>query len=332
MGGKAVPMAERDTADRQLQRLLYLLPAAQGEGVSIEALATRLDTEPRQILRDLEEVTGREYYHPAGAGEDIQVAIGADRVRVWTKGELRRPLRLTPREALALGLGLRSLAAEHAEDERREAILATAARLERELARAPVEELTPGFGVSAPAGSPSGFRARFTEAIRARRPCRIDYVKPGDPEPEPREVEPYVLALGSHSWYLIAHCRRVGSVRVFRLDRILAMSPLEGEYEIAEDFDPRAYLEAGRVYRADEEREVVVRYGPRVARWMREYGEVEECQDGGVMVRHRVADPHWLARHVLRFGPDAEVIDPPEIRQMLREAAERAVAGSEVPG
>lgn len=325
-------MAERDTADRQLQRLLYILPAAQGEGVSIDALATRLDAEPRQILRDIEEVTTREFYHPAGAGEDIQVVIGADRVRVWTKGELRRPVRLTPREALALGLGLRSLAAEHVEGERRKAILATAARLERELASAPVEELTRGFGVSAPAGSTSGFRERFTEAIRARRPCRIDYVKPGDPEPEPRVIEPYVLALGSHSWYVIAHCRRAGAVRVFRLDRVLEMSPLDGAFEVPKDFDPRAYHEEGRVYRAEEEREVVVRYTPRVARWMREHGEVEEREDGSVVVLHRVADPHWLVRHVLRFGPDAEVIDPPEIREMVREAAARAVPGSEVPG
>ena len=32
-----------------------------------------------------------------------------------------------------------------------------------------------------------------------------------------------------------------------------------------------------------------------------------------------VADPGWLVRHVLYHGPDAEVVQPPEMRDLVRQ-------------
>jgi predicted DNA-binding transcriptional regulator YafY len=66
-----------------------------------------------------------------------------------------------------------------------------------------------------------------------------------------------------------------------------------------------------------------VRYSPRVARWPVERGEAEPQPDGGAVARRQVADELWLARHVLQYGTDAEVLDPPELRRRLREIAVR---------
>ncbi|MGH7477687.1 MAG: hypothetical protein ACRELD_15580, partial [Longimicrobiales bacterium] len=97
---------QRATADDRLARILYLLAAAAGEqGAALRELAEALDITPTELLDDLREVSERAYYRSAGDADDLQITVERDRVRIWTGGELRRPPRLSAREALALGLG-----------------------------------------------------------------------------------------------------------------------------------------------------------------------------------------------------------------------------------
>ena len=136
-----------ELASRQLERVLYLVPQASGpEGASIAELAAEMEVSPERILRDIEEVTARDYYHPAGWVADLQISVEKDTVTVWTTGELQRPVRLSPREALALALGLRLLA-DGTEGGRREELLSLAGRLDQGLASVPAEPMTAGFAL-----------------------------------------------------------------------------------------------------------------------------------------------------------------------------------------
>ena len=108
-------------------------------------------------------------------------------------------------------------------------------------------------------------------------------------------------------------------MRVFRLDRVLEAEPTAETFEIPAGFDPADYVEEGAVFRAGEEVEAVVRYSRRIARWIAEREEAEEGPDGSVIVRHRVADPRWIVRHVLSYGPEAEILEPTEMRGLARE-------------
>ena len=98
------------TAEAVLQRLLLVLPlAAREEGAAVDELARRLDVDPRRILRDLEELEARNFYLPPGLGDQFQLSLDRERISVWTTREFQRPVRLTPREALALELALRAV-------------------------------------------------------------------------------------------------------------------------------------------------------------------------------------------------------------------------------
>lgn len=322
-------MPERDTSEAQLGRLLALLPrAARAGGVPLAELADEMGVSPERLLADLEELYTREYYHPAGSGSNVQVLIEADEVEIFTTGEFRRPPRLTPRETLALGLGLRVMATE-TDPLRRPALLALAERLEAGvLGAAPGEELE-RIVVNADANTPGEIRETLVRAARERRRCEIAYLKPLAPEPERRTVDPYVLLSAGGKWYLVAFCHRSGDVRVFRADRVVAIEVGEERFTVPEGFEADAYVREGRVYRAGEEVEeieVAVRFSPRIARWIEERGPVERGEDGSVVVHYRVADPAWLVRHVLEHGPDAEVLHPPEMRRRVAAVAAR-VAG-----
>lgn len=315
-------MAERTTAQGQLDRILHILPlAGRSGGASYDELADALDVSRDQVVRDVDEVTTREYYHPAGSASDVRVGLVEDRVTVWTTGQFSRPVRLTLREAAALHLGLRLLATER-EDSTLPKVLG---ELERQIAWAVPEDIEKQVVVTGDAGSSDEVRALVVRAAKDRRCCRMTYLKPDAPEPEPRTLDPYVVAYAEGSWYVVGFCHDRQERRVFRIDRILKAEILDEEFEAPQDFDPNSYLSNGRAFRADDEVEVPVRYSPRVARWLIERGEGGVDGDGSVVVRHQVADPGWVVRHVLQYGPDAEVLEPAEVRELVRAGAERVI-------
>lgn len=319
-------MAKRDTAEQQLERVLYLLPAAAREcGARFEELERALGVPAKRVIKDLTEVADRAYYHGPGGAPETQILIEQDGVRLLSRGEFRRPPRLAPREAVALGLGLRALAAEAADDpSRRERLLALAGRLERDLAYAPIS----GPDVLADRGADgAGIRAAIQDASRQKRRCRIGYLKAPAAEPEEREIAPYALVFAGPWCYVLAHCARRQAIRRFRVDRVLAVEILDEVFEFPEGFRPADHIGEAGVFVASDPIVVSVRYSPRIARWIRERTpEAEEQADGSVVVRHEVADPAWLVRHVLQYGPDAEVVSPPEVRSMVAATVGRLLA------
>ena len=312
-----------DTALDRVQRILQLIPlAAREEGIGYDELADRLGIHRRDLERHLAELTERAFYQDPGAVEDLQILLDDDRVRIWSAGPLRRPVRLTPGEAAALDLGLRILAAEREEPELVERMRGL---LERVAWTAP-DDVLERFAADGDPDSGDALRALIVDAARRRRRVRLRYLKPDADEPEERSVEPYTVAYAEGRWYVVGHCPERDDVRVFRMDRVLEATPSDATFDPPADFDPADWISDGRVYSADQEIEVVVRYGGRVAPWLLERGEGEPQEDGGVLVRHRVSDIGWVVRHVLKYGRDARVVEPEEVRRAVVEAVGRVGA------
>jgi proteasome accessory factor C len=308
-----------EVATDRLDRILYALPRALREGgVRLADLAAELSVDESRVVDDIAVVTERAYTHPAGWVNDLEMYVDGGRVEAWTSGEFDRPVRLSPREALALALGLRLLSAGM-DAVRRGTVRELAGRLDAALTAFPAEPLTVGIALDSGDPHGNGALALLRDAIAEGRRCRIRYLKPGGPEPEARTVAPYALALASGRWYVVGHSAEPDAIRVFRLDRALEIEATGEPYSIPDDFDPRDYIEDGIVFRPGEEREAIVRYSARIARWIAEREQVEEQTDGSVVVRRTVADPAWIVRHVLSYGPDAELVEPEDLRDVVRE-------------
>lgn len=322
-----------DTADVLLRRILELVPMASGpEGLGVDEAARALGVTPRQVLKAVSALEEGMSDLPAGRPAPLQGGIegGSDRIRFFTTGPFRRPPRLLKREALALALGVRVLAGQAA-GERRVHLLRVAERLERDLATPPAAEVAAReagrFALDAADAGEDEVRSVVLELARERVPCRIDYLKADAREVEERRVEFHHLVFAEGEWYGLAWCREALDVRAFRVDRILRVEPLEGGFEGGEGIDPAHWVESGRVHRAAEAREVVVRYSARIARWIEEREEGETLEDGGFRVRRPVSDPGWLVRHVLQYGGEAVVEGPPELRALVAAAARRVAEG-----
>lgn len=353
------------TAAEQLERILYILPSAHREGgMLLEDLAAALGVTREVVLADIEEVTAREYYHPAGSVDTMCIRIERDRVRLSTPGQFDRPTRLNAREALAVQLGLRSLAAE-SDAARRTALLALAGRIEavlstpetptvhdlreaREAPSAPSAQirLQSDVGPDYTAEPELEYdpdtdhalllgvgddvlRGILSDAIGAEQVVRLQYLKPGSHAPERRRVAPLQLAYGEGTWYLLGFDLDRRAPRIFRLDRTLH-AQVEAE-QVPEEARDRSWIrriaEHGPApYFAAEDVAATVRYSAAIGRWIAERAGVAPEPDGSVRVHHRVANPGWLVRHVLQYGGEAWVEEPQELRERVARSA-RQLAG-----
>lgn len=309
----------RDTAEAQLERVFYLLSAASLHGgATFAELAEALGVSRQQAARDATELADRVLYHPPGGTAGGDILVDRERVRVVARGSHFRPMRLSPGEAAALALGLRSMSLE-AGAERAARLRELAGRLERFAARAPVRAPT---AADPDARGPEGVHDRLRDAATRRRACRIEYLKPGAGRPAARVVHPYLLVHAERWWYVLGPDVGDGRIRHFRLDRIVSAEVLDEEFRVPAGFRPAAHLPDGRAFTAADAPEVVVRYAPAAAAYVREkWPGAEPDGAGGCIVRHRAADTGWVIRHVLQYGPDAEVLSPPAMRSRVARAA-----------
>ncbi|HUE97217.1 MAG TPA: WYL domain-containing protein [Longimicrobiaceae bacterium] len=333
-------------AVEQLQRLLYLIPAAVREGgVSYAEAAEALGVTPEQIRRDAEELADRCFSHPAGSVDEFGIGMETDRVEIWTAGEFRRPARLTARETLALELGVRLVAADRAESERDWSDRAGSGRVESDrseirelgkelqvaLAFAPAAEDATRFALrwrlDEGADPVAGLRGLVLDAVRECRRVRVTYVKPADREPSERVLEPLELVFAEGRWYALAgEAVDEGAapvVKAFRLDRVLEAAVLETSFERPEGFDPGEYLADGRVFRPTEELRVPIRFAAGIAPMVLEVRAATPIP-GPVVEELLVSDPGWLVAQVLFHAGDAEVLET-SCREWVAAGAEQVL-------
>ncbi|HET7584485.1 MAG TPA: WYL domain-containing protein [Gemmatimonadaceae bacterium] len=308
--------AVRDAAD-QLRRLLHLIPRlADGKPHAIATVARRVHADPETILTDLHSLSVR-FDEPGGFVPGLTVALDARYVEVHSK-YFGRPMRLTVHELCALELGLAMLAAERTPDEQH-AIDGARRRLRGAITRLGDRELAaPARAADLGAEADPAWLAALRRARRDKRKVRLDYRSADASASHRRTVCPYGLVVARGAWYLVAYCDDRLAIRIFRVDRIEEVRVLSERFTIPDGFSMDNVVRHGAVFHAEEPDALVVRYSPRVARWIAERHGVSLDADGSVTIEHPLADAQWAVRHVLQYGPDAEVLSPAPVREAVR--------------
>jgi predicted DNA-binding transcriptional regulator YafY len=302
-----------DTAAAQLRRILHLIPQlGDGEPHPIAEVAARAGVDRAVLLRDIRTLSDR-FDAPGGFVEGLSIFLERDTVEVTTDHFLR-PMRLTRPELLALELGLAMLRAERPAEEHR-AIDGARLRLREVIVATPGTGDDYRYAALSAAGNPEHLD-RLRQAHRDQRQVRLSYRKAGAEVTSSRVLCPYEIVFASGMWYVVASGGDEG-LRFFRLDRVEGIEVLEERYQRPRDFSLDAVLRDGKAFQAPEPASLRVRYSPRVARWIAEReGKAVEA-DGSLVLEHPLADPEWAVRHVLQYGPEAEVLEPATVRQEI---------------
>lgn len=316
-------MSPRPMAGPRLARVLAIVPYVLAHpGTTITDLAERFRVTPREIEQDLEllPMCG---LPPYTADRLIDVWVADDgAVDIRLAEYFERPLRLTPAEGIALIAASRVLLAVPGAEAG--GTLATA-----------IEKLEAVVGVSGRLAFDVGAAAHLgviRDAIERREQLEIDYYSYARDEMTTRRIDPARVFHALGAWYLDAYCHRAEGVRLFRVDRVQAVR-LPGErFEPRPDADRGHDLadgSGGLVYHPRPgDRRVTLRL-PASAAWVADELPIEERSadpDGSVRVVLVVSEDAFLERLLLRLGPDAEIVDPPDALALRAAAAARLLA------
>jgi proteasome accessory factor C len=300
-------------AEERLRRLLVMLPWLMECGeVSVAEAAERFNLSELEIVRDLELVAMCGL--PPFVDELIDVFIDEGMIWVGVPRLFTRPLRLNSVEAfelLAAGRVAMELpgADEHGPLGRGLAKLATALG----------EDDTSGVRIDL---DRPPLLDQLADAAVSHAQLRIDYWSPSRDEVTTRLIVPRQVFADRGEWYVSADDDRSGDLRTFRVDRIESLQPT-GHVVGPTDRElpaPGSWFDDGSVPRA------VLRLAPS-ARWVIERFPVDSVSDadgkGWVTVTLPVASMQWLARTLVRLGPDAELLEPADWRGLGSATAAR---------
>jgi len=307
-----------ETAATRFDRVVRLIAEGsrlarhEPDGVPLDELAAKLGTTPRQVVADLRLVTE--------VGDDpastwllsLSAWLEDDRLGIESLGPYRRPIRLTSDELLALRVALVT------EGEIPSRVLAELAEWE---SRTLPSEAVPIRPVPFLTGSEAAMVDLGRAALNTRRRMSLVYAGEGAEAPDTRVVQVHDVVLAEGVAYLSAWCESREDWRRFRCDRILEADLLEDTFEPRPDAPRIATRDDLFVAPEGGVDEVRVRVSGEVARWVRErYRDVEELDDGAVVLTVRTASVDWLVRTVLYYGDQAEVLGPPAYREAMWRA------------
>ncbi len=169
-------------------------------------------------------------------------------------------------------------------------------------------------------------------AQRDRQSVRFAYVDKAGKRSQ-RHVDVYGFVVSSGRVYAVAHDRGRGAKRVFALDNVSEVGIAPQRYSIPDDFDIEGFaarsvsgiMDSGDVTR------VVVRYSPVVAGAARADRVVREraltdLPGGGIEIAYVVSDPSEFVRWAMKWGAEAEIVEPPAVRAAAVALAREIVA------
>lgn len=313
----------RATAAERVERILSILPhLATVQGETLTDIAARFDVDPDELREDLELCFYRVGVHPFTPDALVDVLIDEedDTVTVNFGDWFRRPLRLTPEEALYLLAAGRARLRSEGTDQ--DPVLASAVE---KLAAVTGER---GDAVDVHLGEADEDVLRTVrDAVEQGLRLRLDYYSHGRDVRTTREVSPWALRSEGGHWYLTGHCHEAAGRRVFRVDRIASATPI-GEPAEPAPADSEADLDLDLAGSAASVELVV----PASSSWVADAYPTEDVtrlDDGRLRVVLRVAATPWLERLLLRLPADVEARElgsGASLATLRADAADRVLA------
>jgi proteasome accessory factor C len=228
----------------------------------------------------------------------IEVDVADGRVWIRYADWWARPLRLTAAEALSLVAGSTALLGSGAGD------------VEGPLARG-LAKLAAALGVTEEvvdvtlAATPLEPLRVLQRAAEDHHQVEIDYYAYSRDEQTTRTIDPHLVYSAAGQWYVAAYCHQAGADRLFRVDRVADARRLDV------GFSAPSAAGAPPVFDPSPSDPLIVVELEATAAWVASQyptESVEELPGGRLRVALRVSGEAWLARLLLRLGPEATVV------------------------
>jgi predicted DNA-binding transcriptional regulator YafY len=309
------------TATERLQRLLALVPYVISRNVvGMAETAAAFGVTERELVDDLNllwcvELRSPDPYCP------IDLSYEGGEIVVSEAEAFGRPLRLGVDEASALLIALRMLTALPAVADGT-ALSRTIAKLEAAAGAAAEPSAKVAVQVNVQAAA-----AQVADALRRGRRLHLRHYAHGRDEATERDVDPMRLLVVDGRDYLEGWCRRAEDVRLFRLDRVLAIEVLDVPAEVPAGVE-QIDVDRGLFRPSPQDIEVEFELSS-AGQWVAEYypcEQVEQLADGRLRIRLRTPDTQLVRRLALRLGEDGRLLAPAALADQVAADAMAALS------
>lgn len=168
-------------------------------------------------------------------------------------------------------------------------------------------------------------------ALVRRRRLRVLYSSRSRAEVSERWISPQRLVYYRDNWYLDAWCHLREGLRTFALDRLRALESGDAAKDIDDATLDEHLTRTYGIFSGPVTARAVIHFSADAARWIADEEwhpdqTSRHLSDGRWELEIPYGNPTELIRDILKFGADAEVISPPELRVQVKTALEQALA------
>ena len=169
--------------------------------------------------------------------------------------------------------------------------------------------------------------SHLERAVRNWQKVTITYQSSSRQAMTERTVHPYRLHYDQSggTWYLIAFCEFRRDVRTFAICRIHNLLSTSDHFNIPDSFSISEYLKKAFDQTSGHTAyDIAIRFTPYQSQWIREHRwhttqQLVEHDDGSTILKLTVGALDAVKRWVMRYGAQAEVLEPRELRDMVTQ-------------
>jgi predicted DNA-binding transcriptional regulator YafY len=322
---------------RKLKKLIDAIQLlSRAGGVTIDELSTRFDIKKRQAYRVIDTIQDDFCFHITKS----QPLIGAEIRYSLDREQLRR---LSDIKVADLNLSMSEIIALYFLKGHARLYKGTGIETEIERAFSKLDAFVPeGFGkrlervgtLFCPAAVqfPKNYSRKeklieeLTDAVLGRRTCLVEYHSFHDDQVKCFKIDPLRFFERNGGLYIFYRSPSFGDIRMLAVERIKKVTVTEAAFLYPEDFDPEELLDSTFGLYYDDPVTVKVRFPAHQARYIeeRKWAKVQKItkrRDGSIVLKMTTSGWYDVKRWILSFGPDAELLEPAELREQIRDAA-----------
>ncbi|MBP5305471.1 MAG: WYL domain-containing protein, partial [Lachnospiraceae bacterium] len=170
------------------------------------------------------------------------------------------------------------------------------------------------------------FEKIIREAITTHTKVKMTYKAFGAKEPTERIFCPYECVMQEGNLSVMGYCELRGSIREFRLSRIISLSALPDTFSVDPEYEMRGERFISLMGKQREE--IRLLFSKEIADFIKEYesGRAEKMvtnPDGTLEFIVKAAVTEDLVRWVLSYTGDVKVLAPSELKTRIKEKLDK---------
>lgn len=166
----------------------------------------------------------------------------------------------------------------------------------------------------------------LTESMMQNKTCLVEYHSFGDDKIKNFKVDPLNFFEQNGGLYVFVRSTTYGDIRILAVERIQKITMTDTSFTYPKEFDPDALLDNAFGIFYDDPIAVKIRFPSNQARYIEERRwakdqKITKQEDGSIVLTMNTSGWFDVKRWILSFGPSAELLEPEEMRDQLKEAA-----------